>query len=829
MAKIDRILRAVESTPWAIQPEKLEQIAQVLIARAEAGAFPDATEIEAMEARQSGKMSTQGAIQVMQLFGTISRRMGMLDAMSGGSSIETFSKAFDAAVADNSISHIVIEIHSPGGSVYGVEELFQKIFSARSKKRITGVVDSMAASAAYYIASACSELVVSPSGEVGSIGVYTIHFDWSEAMAAEGVKATIVKAGEHKAEGNPYEPLSEDAIAHTQMMVDDYYDQFIRAVSKGRGVPVAKVKSDFGQGRTYTAKRALQRGMVDRIATMDQVLADIQSGKAPSRSNAEGVTLDLVAAAATAVTMGSGNPIPSTVHIDLPDPNGSADLPAPDFSAIQNTVGEAVSRFAYAIKNTHPDAAAAEATNPDSDPPSAAVGQDALVATNAPTEPAPEAREDSMSVQDTAAPTAGAPNAEEILAAERKRSQDIRAIGQAHTIEETVVTRWIDAGLPVDQVNAEALKIIQTRRDAGAIVQVGHDRALDKPFASLGQQLQLIAAAARSPELADKRLVHLNEEYAKYQAAASGSSVGVPSDGGFVIQPDFAEGVTTKMWNEGQVLSRTNRVPIGENSNGLVRNQILENSRAAGYRYGGVRVYRAAEAATVTATKPKMAQQRIYLDKLMGLYYATDETMQDAVALTTEAEKGFRKELTFVAENEVFRGTGAGECLGILNSDALVSVAKESAQVAATVNATNVAKMMGRFAGSFATGAWFIHTSVIPQLVLMTIGDQPVFLPGGSLVGRAFGTLFGMPVIPVEYCSGAGTVGDIILADLDLYTTIDKGGAKWAESVHVRFIYDETAFKLTYRFNGQPDWETSVLEANGSDYVSPFVTLAVRS
>lgn len=278
------------------------------------------------------------------------------------------------------------------------------------------------------------------------------------------------------------------------------------------------------------------------------------------------------------------------------------------------------------------------------------------------------------------------------------------------------------------------------------------------------------------------------------------------------------------------MLSRTNRVPIGESSNQLVRNLIKESSRADGSRYGGVRVYRRDEADTVSASQQKLAQQRIVLEGLMGIFYATEEIMQDAVSLTAEAENGFRKELTFVAENEIFRGTGAGQCLGFLNSAAALSVAKESGQTAATVNATNVAKMMSRLpAGSFPTAAWFIHSSVIPQLVLMTIANQPVFIQGGNLSTAPFGTLFGMPVVPVEYCATAGTVGDIILADLQQYTTIDKRGASWQESVHVRFLYDETAFKLTYRFNGQPDWESSVAEFQGSDSLSPFITLAVRS
>ena len=333
--------------------------------------------------------------------------------------------------------------------------------------------------------------------------------------------------------------------------------------------------------------------------------------------------------------------------------------------------------------------------------------------------------------------------------------------------------------------------------------------------------------ARSNGSLVDPRLFQLNDDFS---AAATGSAAGVPSDAGFVIQSDFAEGITTKMWEEGRVLQRTNRVPIGESSNALVRNQLKEASRKDGSRYGGVRVFRVDEADTTTSSKPKLTKQRIELEKLMGIYYATEEVLQDAVALTAEAERGFRKELTFVAENEVFRGTGAGQCLGFLNSNALVTVAKESGQTALTVVAANVANMMGRLpASSFPTSVWYVHSSVIPQLVQMVIGNQPVFIPGGNIAGARFGTLFGIPIEPVEYCATAGSVGDICLVDLDQYTTIDKRGVNWQESIHVRFLNDETTFKLTYRFNGQPDWDDKVAEFQGSDSISPFVVLAVRA
>ncbi len=811
MAKIDRILRAVESTRWAIMPEKLVVIGEVLSARAEAGAFPNAEEIQAVEARQHGKVvSGGGGIAVLPLYGTLARRMGMLEAMSGGTSVETFSQNFAELVSDDSISDIVIVVDSPGGSVYGIDELASQIFEARSKKRIIAIADSLMASAAYYIGSAATELVVTPSGEVGSIGVYSIHFDLSEHLEDDGINVSIIKAGDRKAEGNPYEALGEDAAAHMQLLIDQYYRKFLNAVARGRGVSVATVEEDFGQGLTFTAELALERNMVDRIATLDDVLADLTQG---SQTQKKRVGEEIRPALAVA----------SESHPSL------AEFGATSVGTIGETARELTDTLRKMAKGVRIDV-----SKEDTD---AATGHAAEEIESAPTKPAHVAKEDPMSDKDTAAHSAEAGAIEDAVsearaearAAEEVRTRELTGVARDFSVDETTLDGWLKDSVSVDAAKAQVLEGFRDADGRVPAIRVGDDRESLEPYGSFGEQLQAIAVAAKNPELTDKKLFGLNDAYAR-AAAATGASAAVPSDGGFVIQPTFAEGITSKMWEEGRVLSRTNRVPIGENSNQLVRNMIKEASRKDGSRYGGVRVYRRDEADTVTASKQKLAQQRIVLEGLMAVFYATEEIMQDAVALTAEAETGFRKELTFVAENEIFRGTGAGQCLGFLNSNAVLEVAKESAQVALTVNATNVAKMMSRLpAGSFPTAAWFIHSSVIPQLVLMTIANQPVFLPGGNLVAAPFGTLFGMPVMPVEYCATAGTVGDIILADLQQYTTIDKRGATWQESIHVRFLYDENTFKLTYRFNGQPDWEDKVAEFQGFDSLSPFITLAARA
>lgn len=263
----DNIMRAVLGTPWAIQPEKLNAIVEFLQLKV-AG---NQTEFKAAEHRP--RANKKGSIAVIPVYGVISQRMNMMQEFSGGVSTELLGDTIKNAVEDSSIKSIVLDIDSPGGSVYGVQELADIIYQAREQKHITAVANSLAASAAYWLGSAASEFVMTPGGEVGSIGVYMAHTDYSAMDESDGVKTTIIKAGKHKALGNPYEPLSEDDIAILQASVNDYYESFVNAVAKNRGVNASDVRNGFAEGRTALAKEALASNMVDRVATLDEVLA----------------------------------------------------------------------------------------------------------------------------------------------------------------------------------------------------------------------------------------------------------------------------------------------------------------------------------------------------------------------------------------------------------------------------------------------------------------------------------------------------------------------------------------------------------------------------
>jgi signal peptide peptidase SppA len=180
------------------------------------------------------------------------------------------------------VSAIIIDVDSPGGQASGIAELSRQIYEARGKKPIVAVANHFMASAAYWIASAADEIVVTPSGEVGSIGVFTVHEDIHEALAQEGVKVSIIKEGRYKAEGNPYEPLTAEARDAIQARVREVYDAFVDAVARNRGVDAAAVRNGFGEGRMVSAYQAVTLGMADQVGTLDETIARLVKGNIPS-------------------------------------------------------------------------------------------------------------------------------------------------------------------------------------------------------------------------------------------------------------------------------------------------------------------------------------------------------------------------------------------------------------------------------------------------------------------------------------------------------------------------------------------------------------------
>jgi len=283
--KFEHILSAFVAEPWAIQREKLGLLADLLVARAEGEKLVSSEMAAAIsDARAAEIADVDGKVAVIPVYGVLAQKMDFMSAMSGGTSYAVIKKSLHSALAHEDVKAVVLDIDSPGGTVPGTDELATEIRAIRGgEKPIIAQVNSLAASAAYWIASAADEIVVTPSGRAGSIGVYTAHDDVSAALEKRGIKRTYISAGKHKVEGNETEPLGKDTLAHVQDGVNRSYQRFVAAVAEGRGTTAGKVEDGYGQGRVYYAESLLDRGMVDRVATREaaaqELCAKIRTGE----------------------------------------------------------------------------------------------------------------------------------------------------------------------------------------------------------------------------------------------------------------------------------------------------------------------------------------------------------------------------------------------------------------------------------------------------------------------------------------------------------------------------------------------------------------------
>lgn len=436
-------------------------------------------------------------------------------------------------------------------------------------------------------------------------------------------------------------------------------------------------------------------------------------------------------------------------------------------------------------------------------------------------ESARQARSNTVIVPTTAAPAAALTTP--VAQSREQRLADLAVAHQRSTME---LQGWITSGRSVEEVSGELLAsfaraaapALATPQSPAVVTNV-HERAQDAPFADFGEFVTSLIRAGKPQGAVDPRL---------HQRTATGAGTEVGADGGFLIPPGFSAQIVQRANLLGDVWARVTKIPVQGNTMSI--NGVDETSRANGSRFGGISVTRVGEGDTTAGSRPRFHKVDLKLKKLLGLYYVTEEQVEDGPAAAEIAMRGFSEELVFATEDEVFNGNGAAQMLGILNSGAVVSVAKETSQVAATVVAANITRMLSRLdPRSRKTAAWFYDPSVEQQLPLMVIGDQPMYIPQGGLRGALeFGILCGLPAFPVEYLAVLGTVGDIVLADMSQYVAIEKG-PRTAQSMHARFVFDEQVIKFTTRNDGAPLWKSPLTPKNGGATRSPFVSLATRA
>jgi signal peptide peptidase SppA len=218
-------------------------------------------------ARRSGASTPQPArTGVIPVLGPLSQRPNFLSDLMGWSDYQSISTQLQAALADPSTDTVLLYIDSPGGTTSGLPETADEIYAARAVKPIVAYATGLCASAAFWLGSQASRLVAQPSAEIGSVGVIAVHLDYSQQLANEGIKPTIIASSTSKGELSPLVPLTADARAHQQRQIDVLHGEFVAALARGRRVSTSTVNANFGQGRTCFGREALRVGMVDALA-----------------------------------------------------------------------------------------------------------------------------------------------------------------------------------------------------------------------------------------------------------------------------------------------------------------------------------------------------------------------------------------------------------------------------------------------------------------------------------------------------------------------------------------------------------------------------------
>lgn len=281
-------------TPLLLARTKLDIILSVLGSRV---GWPIQSELALPPSRASpsGQNMAATGIAVVPVHGSLVRRSMGIDAASGLTSYGDIAAMLDAAVADPTVSGILLDIDSPGGEAGGVFELAQHIRAIDAIKPVWAMACDSAFSAAYAIACAASRVFVTQTAGVGSIGVIAMHVDQSVRDAQQGYRFTAVSAGEFKNDLSPHEPLDKGALGRLQSEVDRLYGLFVDHVASMRGLQAQAIRDT--QAGLFFGPDAVRSGFADALASTDQVVNEF-TAYLGARS-ARGLTSRVISASAT--------------------------------------------------------------------------------------------------------------------------------------------------------------------------------------------------------------------------------------------------------------------------------------------------------------------------------------------------------------------------------------------------------------------------------------------------------------------------------------------------------------------------------------------------
>jgi HK97 family phage major capsid protein len=437
-------------------------------------------------------------------------------------------------------------------------------------------------------------------------------------------------------------------------------------------------------------------------------------------------------------------------------------------------------------------------------------------------------------------------------------------------MDETLRNALIAEGLKADATDEEAkafmkeknIKVVETpkvdtKNDVSEIkneiknMQASINLRLDEQDASIGTMLSDVRdnkdddpqcgyrnhieffndviAAGISGKPSDK--LNAAQEILRRNAVGSDEAkVSNNPDGGFLVPPAYMPGVMTTDPNALQVDTGAMTRNIPMESDVVYVNARVDKDHSSSVT-GGFQVYRREETASVTATKGKFEQIKLEANSLMGLSYATEEILaRSPSSFVALIQSGFNEEKTSKLNYERLWGTGVGEFMGVFNSPAKIEQAKESGQTAGTIVGANIVKMRSRIWG-YNNAIWMANQDCYEQLTSLHIsgtnGDVFLFNPARGI--DVPDTLLGRPIIFDENMATVGDAGDISLINWREYLEGQLGGASFAESIHVRFVNNERAFRFVIYNAGAPWWRSALTPKKSTTTLSPIITLAARA
>lgn len=358
-----------------------------------------------------------------------------------------------------------------------------------------------------------------------------------------------------------------------------------------------------------------------------------------------------------------------------------------------------------------------------------------------------------------------------------------------------------------------------------------HEEEARGGFKNLGDLCMAVAVSAKTGAPLDPRLRAL-----QMHAAATGMSGAFGADGGFLLPGAVGAGIWDGLGTQvDALLPRTDVQQV--DGAWLEFNALDDTTHAGGAIAGGLVAYwRDSEGASkFTGSKPAFRKVRVEPRQLYAVVYCTDTMLESVGSLNTFLNSKVPQAINFAYNEAIINGTGAGQPKGFRKSAAILSVAKETSQAAATFLPMNAIKMWARLhPNARANAVWLMNPDVEPQIwanyliIKNAAGSENVAAPSVNIFNPSNMTILGRPVIATEHCAALGTQGDIILCDLKGYLAGVRGGMQAAVSVHARFEYGETVFRWTTMLDGQT-WLASAFTPKNGATLSQFVQLDTRA